>query len=69
MRAPTLVPADQTDRNIFLFEDLQNANMSDATSEAAAECQANACGTWGLLLPGNPRQAATEGLYRTNDPV
>jgi hypothetical protein len=43
--------------------------MRDAASEAATERQSNARCAWGLLLPGNSGQAASEGLYRTNDPV
>ena len=42
MRAPTLVPATRLTRNIFFFENFQNADMGDAASKAAAQSQTDA---------------------------
>ena len=57
----------QAHRNIFFFKNFEDTDMRDAAGETAAQRQPYAAGGLRLFRAGEARQAASEGLYRTND--
>jgi len=55
-----------SDRDIFFFENLEDADVGDAAGETSAQGQTNA-GIAVIGLRGMPGKLAAKGLYGTND--
>src|SRR5208282_4689946 len=53
--------------NPFLFEDLQNSYVGDATGEASAQRQANRRNTGSCIRTALAGEFPPKGLYRPND--